>query len=508
MDRSGLFLAIEGTDEATTTKQFELLRDSLVEDGYEIASFEFPRLDQPSSHFVREYLAGRYGTPEEVGAYTTSQFYALDHHETAKRIRQALEQGKVVLVKHYAGSNMAEQGAKFEHPEERRGFFIWLDNLEFQMLKIPRPDKSLVLRVPITSSKLIEVYDDLCQLFPKDFVRIDAIRGDQPLDTETINKLLRETIQPLLPARSMSPKPSAQAVEPPQYTYYTPGILNKAAARLYTQKMDQILNLQAELYQKLTTHFKTDRSAEVTEALKQTLPVSIISPLTRYAFAKPYLKSPDHPLQDAAEVYLPDQLAPAASDLELLNYVPRNELDLVSDIMYDESNLSYRDIQREVAKWPYEGKFKALQAYINSRHSNKNPPERADYSWDITTSFNTFASFASHGIGRGLQWQLLTPRHGYKVPSVIEEASLTDSFEACFDISLEIYSQLQSAGYYQEAQYATLGGHKIRWKVSTSAADIFQLKKLLGSASEESGVTRLIQKMNVKLTEVHPIIFE
>jgi dTMP kinase len=225
------FIVIEGTDGSGKGTQFKLLKERLLHDGYEVATFDFPQYDQPSSYFVREYLNGNYGSAEEVGPYTASLFYALDRYEVGKNIRQALDEGKIVLANRFTASNMAHQGTKFRHPEERKGYFIWLDNLEFNMLRIPRPDMNFVLRVPadIAQSlvdqkeartytdkkrdiheadlrhleKSVEVYDDLCSLFPQDFQRIDCVRGGKLMDIETVEKLVWEKISPMLP-----PKPS------------------------------------------------------------------------------------------------------------------------------------------------------------------------------------------------------------------------------------------------------------------------------------------------------------
>ena len=147
-DNTGTFIVIEGTDGSGKGTQFRLLADRLTEAGYEVATFDFPQYDKSSSYFVREYLNGKYGTADEVGPYTGSLFYALDRFEAANDIRKALSEGKIVLANRFVGSNMAHQGTKFQHAEERRGYFIWLDNLEFEMLRVPRPDISFVLRVP------------------------------------------------------------------------------------------------------------------------------------------------------------------------------------------------------------------------------------------------------------------------------------------------------------------------------------------------------------------------
>lgn len=224
--RRGAFIVIEGTDGSGKGTQFELLRDRLTQAGYQVEAFDFPRYDQPSSHFVRQYLAGAYGTLEEVGPYTSSLFYALDRYEASVRIRKALDEGKIIISNRFTGSSMAHQGTKFDSAEERRGYFIWLDNLEFEMLHIPRPDISFILHVPADiaqglalqrekdheerkrdiheldrkhQERAVAVYEDLAQLFPKDFQRIDCVRSEKLLDVEAIHAMLWEKVLPLLP---------------------------------------------------------------------------------------------------------------------------------------------------------------------------------------------------------------------------------------------------------------------------------------------------------------------
>jgi dTMP kinase len=63
----GTFIVIEGTDGSGKGTQFKMLVDRLRKDGHDVALFDFPQYDEPSSYFVKEYLNGKYGTAEEVG---------------------------------------------------------------------------------------------------------------------------------------------------------------------------------------------------------------------------------------------------------------------------------------------------------------------------------------------------------------------------------------------------------------------------------------------------------
>ena len=88
----------------------------------------------------------------------------------------------------------------------------------------------------------------------------------------------------------------------------------------------------------------------------------------------------------------------------------------------------------------------------------------------------------------------------------MEEAGLTELFEQCFDISLSLYSDLQAAGYQLEAQYATLLGHRMRWKVTYNAREAFHLHELRTTPQGHPGYRKLVKEMHDKLTEVHPLM--
>lgn len=227
MNLPGIMVVLEGSDGSGKGTQFSLLSERLKAAGYDVAVFDFPRYEKESSYFVRQYLNGKFGPAAEISPYTASLFYALDRYEAAKHIRAAIEAGKVVLCNRYVGSNMAHQGSKFNDVVEQRGFFVWEDNLEYEMLGIPRPDISLFLRVPAeVSYKLISqkaqrgytdksrdeheadlgflkrsvaTYDVLCRLFPKDFVAIECSRDGELLGIPQISNLIWDKIKPILP---------------------------------------------------------------------------------------------------------------------------------------------------------------------------------------------------------------------------------------------------------------------------------------------------------------------
>jgi thymidylate synthase ThyX/thymidylate kinase len=206
----------------------------------------------------------------------------------------------------------------------------------------------------------------------------------------------------------------------------------------------------------------------------------------------------------------PNHSADAGEPVTLVEYWPRNELDLVADMLYEHSSLPLKDIKAEVAGWSYDKKQEVFNAYMGERLNRRHRPgralEKAHYSWDLVCDYGIFRDLQRHRMVDDLAWQALTPRYGYEVPQLVEDANLSDQFEQCFDLSLQLYSQLQAAGYALEAQYATLLGHRMRWKITYNAREAMHFHELRTSPQGHPGYRKLVQQMHEKLGEVHPMM--
>jgi dTMP kinase len=213
-----------------------------------------------------------------------------------------------------------------------------------------------------------------------------------------------------------------------------------------------------------------------------------------------------------AKKYLPEQYSDEIEPVTLTDFWPKNELLLVPDMVYEHSNLSLEELEAEVNNWPYIRKAEVLKAYMGERLNRRHRPgralEKAHYSFDLLCDYGIFRDLQRHRMVDDLNWQLLSPRYGYDIPALVEEAGLTEQFQKCFDISLKLYSQLQSSGYRLEAQYATLLGHKMRWKVTFNAREAFHLLELRTSPQGHPGYRKLAMQMYEKLAEVHPLLAE
>ncbi len=214
-----------------------------------------------------------------------------------------------------------------------------------------------------------------------------------------------------------------------------------------------------------------------------------------------------------AKEYLPDNYASSPTRaVNLVDFWPKNELLLVPDMLYEHSSLPLDQLQTTVGDWSYDKKINVFSTYMGERLNRRHRPgralEKAHYSWDLVCDYGIFRDLQRHRMVDDMNWQQLTPRYGYEIPSLVEDAGLSDQFEACFEVSLKLHSLLVQAGYALEAQYATLLGHKMRWKVTYNAREAFHLHELRTSPQGHPGYRKLVMEMHEKLAEVHPLLAE
>jgi dTMP kinase len=144
----GKLIVICGTDGSGKTTQTEILVERLKKEGYQVEKTDFPQYNEWSSIFVQKYLNGEFGSADEVGPYRASVFFAIDRYAASKKMYEWLKQGKIIVSNRYVSANQGHQGGKIRDPVEREKYLDWLDNLEFNIFKIPRPDVNFFLYVP------------------------------------------------------------------------------------------------------------------------------------------------------------------------------------------------------------------------------------------------------------------------------------------------------------------------------------------------------------------------
>jgi dTMP kinase len=147
MAHRGKLIAVEGIDGSGKRTQVELLTLTLKARGHSVYSTGFPQYDSWFGKMVGQFLNGQLGPLETVDPHFSALLYAGDRFEAKPKLEAALDNGQIVLVDRYVGSNLAHQTARVP-PAKRSEFLDWIEHLEYGIYGLPREKLILYLRVP------------------------------------------------------------------------------------------------------------------------------------------------------------------------------------------------------------------------------------------------------------------------------------------------------------------------------------------------------------------------
>lgn len=159
MQKKNKFIVIEGLDGSGKSTQINLLKKYLEKQNIKYKYLHFPRTNSEIyGELVAKFLRGELGDINSVSPYLVSLIYAGDRDNAKTLINNWLSDNYIVIVDRYVNSNIAFQCAKLTNDEEKNKLRKWINHLEYEYFKIPKPNLSIFVNVPFnfTSQKLSE----------------------------------------------------------------------------------------------------------------------------------------------------------------------------------------------------------------------------------------------------------------------------------------------------------------------------------------------------------------
>jgi len=143
----GKLIVFEGIDSSGKATQCELLIEELKARGFEAEGLTYPRYSEHFGSLVGKYLAGEFGSLEEVPEEFAVLLYSIDRYQQKKEIEKKLAEGKILVSNRYSFSNVAFHSAKFSDKKQQKAFAKWITAVESRM---PRADRVFFLDVPVS----------------------------------------------------------------------------------------------------------------------------------------------------------------------------------------------------------------------------------------------------------------------------------------------------------------------------------------------------------------------
>lgn len=160
----GKILLIEGTDCSGKETQSKLLMERLIKEGYKVNVMSFPVYESATGKIIAGPYLGKTSISSSwfkegavnVNPQVASMYFAADRLYHKDKIIELLNNSDLLILDRYTLSNMAHQGCKITDYNERINMYKWLEELEFNLLDLPRPDEVIFLHMPLDITRKLK----------------------------------------------------------------------------------------------------------------------------------------------------------------------------------------------------------------------------------------------------------------------------------------------------------------------------------------------------------------
>ncbi|MCH1452127.1 MAG: FAD-dependent thymidylate synthase [Acidimicrobiales bacterium] len=196
---------------------------------------------------------------------------------------------------------------------------------------------------------------------------------------------------------------------------------------------------------------------------------------------------------------------PVADDVvDLVDFDPDGEIKMVTAMLYPHSSLSERTIEARVRNMTVEERVEVIKAYVGTRGNRRQRPgrafERTDYRFDMLSDYGAFRDLQRHRM-LTIDWQPLSPRHGFVRPPAVDAAGLVGEFDAVMERSAALHDLLHD-DFPDQASYAVSLAYRVRYSMQFNAREAIHMLELRTSPQGHEAYRRVCQRMHTAIAEV------
>jgi thymidylate synthase ThyX len=204
----------------------------------------------------------------------------------------------------------------------------------------------------------------------------------------------------------------------------------------------------------------------------------------------------------AAKLFAAEEPQPVP-EVTLLDWDPEAEDKVLAAMLYPHTALPERQVFERVQRMSTDERLALVAAYTGPRDNRRHKPgralERADYRFDVCSDYGAFRDLQRHRM-MTIEWQPLSPRHGYDVPELVTAAGATDRWHEAMDRSAALHDAL--AGRFPAAAgYAVSLAYKVRYVMQFNAREAMHLLELRTSPQGHPAYRRVCQEMHRLIAE-------
>jgi len=198
----------------------------------------------------------------------------------------------------------------------------------------------------------------------------------------------------------------------------------------------------------------------------------------------------------AAEISVPVANRPEVS---LVEWDPDAEVKIAAASLYAMSDLPDDQLLELVRALSPAQQADLIHAYVGKRANRRHKPgraiERAFYRFDVLCDYGIFRDLQRHRM-LTMEWQRLSPKHGYVTPESIGDLGATRVWEEAMERTAALHEKIDAAAGPDVAQYAVPFAYRIRFYVHLNAREAFHLIELRTQQGGHPDYRRVCQEMH------------
>jgi thymidylate synthase ThyX len=201
-----------------------------------------------------------------------------------------------------------------------------------------------------------------------------------------------------------------------------------------------------------------------------------------------------------------DGVAPEPrGEVTLTDFDPEGEIKIVASALYAVSDLPDDQLLAIARRMSADERARVLRAYVGDRRNRRHRPgrafERTAYRFDVLTDYGAFRDLQRHRL-LTLEWQPLSPHHGFTEPEAIREAGAEDDWMRVMDASAGLHEAITGAGLADVAPYAVAMAYRVRFYIEMNAREAIHLIELRTAPQGHPAYRRVCQEMHRLLGDV------
>jgi thymidylate synthase ThyX len=217
-----------------------------------------------------------------------------------------------------------------------------------------------------------------------------------------------------------------------------------------------------------------------------------------------YLAQTRHAVARVADRVL-GSAAPAPRDeVTLTDFDPEGEVKVVAAALYAASDQPDDALLVAARRLSEADRVAVLEAYVGKRRNRRHRPgralERTSYRFDVLTDYGAFRDLQRHRL-LTLEWQRLTPRHGWVMPEAVQEAGGAEPWREVMERAGALHDAIEDAGGPEAASYAVSMAYRVRFYMEMNAREAMHVIELRTMPQGHASYRRVCQAMHGLIAE-------